>query len=107
MVFKSRVDGFGQWAGDNIFRVLEELAVDAVWTCDTAIWECSDGGLNFFLHYRGVEGPLGALKWPQQLVLLVSKLLPEPVFDGPCFAFVHSHEVVISVLDNDGQGGFH
>ena len=71
----------------------EELVVDGVWTCGTAILECGDGGLNFFLCYRGVEGPLGALKWLQRFVLLVSKLLLEPVFDGYCFAFVRTHEV--------------
>ena len=82
------------------------LAVDTVWTCRTAILECGDGCLNLFLCYIGVEGPLSTLKRLQRFVLLVSKLLLESVFDGSCFTFVRSHEIAISVLDNDGQGCF-
>jgi len=75
--------------------VLEELSVDVVWTCGTTILECGDGGLNLLLCYMGLEGPLGALKQLTRFVLLVSKLLLEPVFDGSCLAFVRSHKVTI------------
>ena len=50
--------------------------------------ECGDGGLNFLLCNMGLERPVCALKRLQWFILLVSKLLLEPVFGGFCFAFV-------------------
>ena len=86
--------------------MLEELTIDTIWTGSTAVLECGNGGLDFLLGNGILEWPWGALKWLQRFVLLVGKLLLEPVLDGSCFAFIRSHEVAISVMDNDGRVGF-
>ena len=52
-----------------------QALVVAILICSTAILEWGDGGLNFSVCYRGMEGMMSALEQLQRFVLLVSKLL--------------------------------